>query len=101
MIINEDVKQFEILLPRKDKIIFQIPPLKSLTVDGLADCLRGWVQRIHLLEIQGKDPKKPEVYKKTMEKIKDIAQQTYEIALGIIEKYEKENKLNIIKEKQT
>lgn len=62
VLLDNSVKQLKLRVSDKELITFEIPPLKSQSVDGLADCLRGWVQRIHLLEIQGKDPKNPKKY---------------------------------------
>lgn len=101
ILFDENIKELKIRVPNKDPIIFQIPPLRNQSVDGLADCLRGWVQRIHLLEIQGKDPKDPKKYERTMPMIKSISQASHDAALQLVERYEKENNLMIIKERST
>lgn len=102
VLLNDNIKQLKIRVPNKEEpIVFEIPELRSQSVDGLADCLRGWVQRIHLLEIQGKDPKDPKKYEKTMPMIKSISQASYDAALQLVERYEKENNLMIIKERAT
>lgn len=95
--LENKATELSIFVQGKDKINFSVPSLKNLSVDGIADCLRGWVQRIHLLEIQGKDPKNPKVYEKTIANIKSISGIAHKIATNIVERYEKLNNLSILK----
>lgn len=101
VLLDNKVSELQIAVPGKDKIVHPVPTLRNLNVDGIADCLRGWVQRIHLLEIQGKDPKNPKVYEKTLANIKSISQNAHKIALNLVTRYEKENNLSILKENST